>query len=99
LNLLVGEKTKKFPIRISEITFFSMRKRVVSCPFVFAEADSFSMQPTTDQHIGGTGRRMSVLDQRYERLSPDLELLSAEAVLPQAWKKTDAYPEQNSKRP
>lgn len=34
---------------------------------------------------------MSILDKRYDRLCPDLELLCDEAVLAQAWKKTDAY--------
>lgn len=34
---------------------------------------------------------MSILDKRYDRLGPDLELLCDEAVLAQAWKKTDAY--------
>lgn len=37
------------------------------------------------------GRRMSIIDKRYERLGPDLEFLADEAVLTQAWKKTDAY--------
>lgn len=34
---------------------------------------------------------MSIIDKRYERLGPSLALLSDEAVLAQAWKKTDAY--------
>ncbi|THF32269.1 RNA-directed DNA polymerase [Pseudomonas atacamensis] len=34
---------------------------------------------------------MSVVASRYERLGPLLSLLSDEAVLAQAWKKTDAY--------
>lgn len=34
---------------------------------------------------------MSILDERYERLLPSIELLSDEAVLAQAWKKTDTY--------
>lgn len=34
---------------------------------------------------------MSILHKRYERLGPDLELMADEAVLAQAWKKTDTY--------
>lgn len=34
---------------------------------------------------------MSIVDARYERLMPSLELLADEAVLAQAWKKSDAY--------
>lgn len=34
---------------------------------------------------------MSILDERYELLLPTIELLSDEAVLAQAWKKTDTY--------
>ncbi len=34
---------------------------------------------------------MSIIDKRYERLGPSLALLADEAVLAQAWKKTDAY--------
>ncbi len=34
---------------------------------------------------------MSIVDARYERLMPSLELLADEAVLAQAWKKYDAY--------
>lgn len=34
---------------------------------------------------------MSVVDARYERLMPSLELLADEAVLAQAWKKSDTY--------
>ncbi|TWR88485.1 reverse transcriptase domain-containing protein [Pseudomonas saxonica] len=34
---------------------------------------------------------MSIIDKRYERLGPSLDLLADEAVLAQAWKKTDAY--------
>ncbi|HFH3919954.1 RNA-directed DNA polymerase [Pseudomonas aeruginosa] len=34
---------------------------------------------------------MSIVDSRYERLMPSLELLADEAVLAQAWKKSDAY--------
>src|ERR1700712_747260 len=34
---------------------------------------------------------MSMVADRYERLGPLLPLLSDEAVLAQAWKKTDAY--------
>lgn len=34
---------------------------------------------------------MSIVDARYERLIPSLELLADEAVLAQAWKKSDAY--------
>ena len=34
---------------------------------------------------------MSIVDSRYKRLGPSLSLLADEAVLAQAWKKTDAY--------
>lgn len=34
---------------------------------------------------------MSIVDARYERLMPSLDLLADEAVLAQAWKKSDAY--------
>lgn len=34
---------------------------------------------------------MSILDERYNRLLPSIDLLSDEAVLAQAWKKTDTY--------
>ncbi|SCY65731.1 reverse transcriptase domain-containing protein [Desulfoluna spongiiphila] len=34
---------------------------------------------------------MAVVDQKYRRLSPDIEFLSDEAVLAQAWKKCDIY--------
>lgn len=34
---------------------------------------------------------MSIVDARYERLTPSLELLADEAVLAQAWKKSDTY--------
>lgn len=34
---------------------------------------------------------MSILNKRYERLGPSLLLLADEAVLAQAWKKTDTY--------
>lgn len=34
---------------------------------------------------------MSIVNARYERLMPSLELLGDEAVLAQAWKKSDAY--------
>lgn len=34
---------------------------------------------------------MSILSKRYERLGPSLTLLADEAVLAQAWKKTDTY--------
>ncbi|RMM53966.1 RNA-directed DNA polymerase [Pseudomonas savastanoi] len=34
---------------------------------------------------------MSIVEARYERLMPSLDLLADEAVLAQAWKKSDAY--------
>ena len=46
---------------------------------------------TADRSPGPAGRGMSIVDARYERLMPSLDLLADEAVLAQAWKKSDAY--------